>query len=80
MDKTQARRLAKRLERASKLLYETLDVARTSLKPNEFRAYRKSLSGVLGLLYLDLIKPLYDEWPDIDRFAEEAARSRRHRR
>lgn len=71
MERASAKRLSTRIERSSKLLHETLGVAKESLSPREYKSFRRSLTGVMGLLYLDLLKPIYDEWPEIDRFSKQ---------
>ena len=57
---------------ASGALNETIRVVQAETSDAVFQDYRKRTADVMAAIYLDLVKPLVRDYPDLDPGGEEA--------
>ncbi|MEZ4295445.1 MAG: hypothetical protein R3B70_10760 [Polyangiaceae bacterium] len=46
-------------------LHDTVDIAREHCDPDERKTYCRAVGKVLGHLLLDVMEPIYSEYPDL---------------
>jgi hypothetical protein len=56
---------------ASGALNETVRVMQAEASDTVFRDYRKRTAEVMAAIYLDLVKPIVKDYPDLDPGLEE---------
>jgi hypothetical protein len=65
MTKTTAQAVSDLLRAAAGKLDESVGVVQ-DCAPSELDAYRRSVGTVMAAIYLDLLTPLYAQYPEID--------------
>jgi len=71
MTRAVAERLVQGLLAASGALNETVRVVQVEA-PDAFQDYRKRAAEVMAAIYLDLVKPIVKDYPDLDPGREDA--------
>ena len=70
MTRVTAEKVIQGLLTATAALNETIRLVQTEA-PDAFVEFRKLSGEVMGAIYIDLIKPIVKEYPDLDPAAEE---------
>ncbi|HEX9572456.1 MAG TPA: hypothetical protein VF994_00080 [Myxococcales bacterium] len=65
MTKPTAQAVSELLRAAVAKLDESVRVVQGAA-PSEFEAYRRAVGRIMGAIYLDLLTPLYAQYPEID--------------
>jgi len=71
MTRDAAERITRQLLAATHALNEALTLVQTECPSSFFNQYRRHAGHVLGSIYLDLIKPVVERYPDLDPGREE---------
>ncbi len=66
MQKTVAEDIVGHLVQAAGRIAETVESLRGNVSDDEFKQYTKVIGETLGAIYLDLIRPICREYPDLD--------------
>jgi hypothetical protein len=66
MTRATAEKVIERLLSASAVLNETLQLVQAECPADVFRDYRKRTAEVMAAIYLDLVKPIAKDYPDLD--------------
>lgn len=72
MTRAAAERVIQGLLVASGALNETVRVMQAEAHESVFQDYRKRTAEVMGAIYLDLMKPIVKNYPDLDPGRDEA--------
>jgi hypothetical protein len=66
MDKRAAKRVSEFVLKASGELDESVAFVRDNCSESEFLAYRESIGKVMHDLWVNVLKPIYNEHPDLE--------------
>lgn len=66
MTRDAAKRVIDELLGASRALNESVRLLQAEASDSLFRAYRKRAAEVMAAVYLDLVKPIANDYPDLD--------------
>jgi len=73
MTRAAAEKVIQGLLAASGTLNETVRLVQAEVPDTVFQDYRKRTAEVMGAIYLDLMKPIIRDYPDLDPGRQEAA-------
>jgi len=76
MTRAAAEKVIQGLLTASGALNDTLRLVKAEVPETEFQAYRKRTGEVMAAIYLDLMKPIVRDYPDLDTGREEVDEKR----
>jgi hypothetical protein len=66
MQRSAAEEVVRHLAQASGRIAETIESIRGNVPDDEFKRYTKVVGDILGAIYLDLLRPICREYPDLD--------------
>jgi len=73
MTRAAAEKIIQVLLSASGALNDTVGMVQAEAKDAVFQDYRKRAAEVMAAIYLDLVKPIIKDYPDLDPGREQAA-------
>ena len=73
MTRAAAEKIIQVLLSASGALNDTVGMVQAEAKDAVFQDYRKRAAEVMAAIYLDLVKPIIKDYPDLDPGHEQAA-------
>ncbi len=65
-NKATARKVEKTMWRCSAELNESIRLVRDTCPEAEFKAYRKTIGNIMGAIYLDVMQPIHQRFPDLE--------------
>jgi hypothetical protein len=65
-NKATARKVEKTMRKCSASLNESIRLVMDTCPEAEFKAYRKTLGRIMGAIYLDVMQPIHQRFPDLE--------------
>jgi len=65
MNRSTAQQIEAIMRDVSSRINQSIQLVMDSSSHDEFQNYRRSAGKIMGEIYLDILKPLYAEYPDL---------------
>lgn len=66
MDKDLAKRMTEDLLSCSGELDRSVSALQNEVDKNFFHDYRRKVGELMGLFYIEVLRPIYDEYPELE--------------
>ena len=66
MDKLTAQKVVEILLESAGKIDGSTGLVQETCSDSEFREYRKACGAIMGMIYTDILRPIFSEYPDLE--------------